>query len=128
MKKSISEFYREELNSWIDSILFYLIEINKMEDRLKEVISRDGIVDIAAKVEVYQLMLNKSKNKFEILKDEVIEQKITLQTNVDLFDDTHMKREAKNKMKLLALHYKQVELEYINVKDYCTIFLNDILN
>ena len=61
MKKSVSEFYREELNSWIDSILFYLIEINKMEDRLKEVISRDGIVDIAAKVEVYQLMLNKSR-------------------------------------------------------------------
>lgn len=127
MTKSISEFYKEELNSWVDSILFYLIEINKIEDRLNEIIRRDGIVDIAAKVEVYQLMLNKTKSKFEKLKDEVIEQKITLQTNKELFDDKHMQREAKNKMKLLALQYKQVEQEYIDVKDFCTIFLNEIL-
>ena len=52
MSKKIASFYNDEINSWLQSVDFYLDEILSMEKRLEQIIVRNTIVDIAAKTEV----------------------------------------------------------------------------
>jgi hypothetical protein len=57
MSKKIASFYNDEINSWLQSVDFYLDEILSIEKRLKQIIARNTIVDIAAKTEVHQLII-----------------------------------------------------------------------
>jgi hypothetical protein len=57
MSKDITQHYLDELENWGESIVFYTSSIEKLHEHLNQIIIRNSIVDIAAKVEVHQLLL-----------------------------------------------------------------------
>jgi hypothetical protein len=127
MSKKISSFYEDELNSWIDSLKFYLNESRLLETSLEEIITRNTIIDIAAKVEVHQLILNKSVTKLKELETEVAKIKSELTSDDGLVEDKFISKEVENKIKVLALSFKHTEQEFIDVKYYCNEFLIEVL-
>ena len=127
MRKKIASFYNEELNSWIDAINYIFIEIAELEKRLEDIVSRNSIVDIAAKVEVHQLILNKSKWKCVSLKDEFLKQKAMLIVNKKLLADNMVTKEIEKSMRDYSLKIKQLEKQFIDVKYICNEFLSDML-
>ncbi len=127
MRKKIASFYNEELNSWIDAINYIFIEIAELEKRLEDIVSRNSIVDIAAKVEVHQLILNKSKGKCVSLKDEFLKQKAMLIVNKKLLADNMVTKEIEKSMRDYSLKIKQLEKQFIDVKYICNEFLSDML-
>ena len=127
MLKKIASFYNEELNSWIDAINYIFIEIAELEKRLEDIVSRNSIVDIAAKVEVHQLILNKSKGKCVSLKDEFLKQKAMLIVNKKLLADNMVTKEIEKSMRDYSLKIKQLEKQFIDVKYICNEFLSDML-
>ena len=127
MRKKIASFYNEELNSWIDAINYIFIEIAELEKRLEDIVSRNSIVDIAAKVEVHQLILNKSKGTCVSLKDEFLKQKAMLIVNKKLLADNMVTKEIEKSMRDYSLKIKQLEKQFIDVKYICNEFLSDML-
>lgn len=127
MSKKISSFYEDELNSWTDSLKFYLKESHLLETSLEEIITRNTIIDIAAKVEVHQLILNKSVTKLTELQAEIDKIKAELKSDDGLVEDKLISKEIENKMKVLALSFKHTEQEFIDVKYYCNEFLIEVL-
>ena len=79
MAKKLTLYYDDELNSWIESVHFYLGEIHALGIRLDDIIARNSIVDIAAKVEVHQLLLNKINKKLADLLVEIKAQHAAVQ-------------------------------------------------
>ena len=63
MTTEVLEYFSEQLKDWMEAIYFDLGISSKLTDRLEEVIRRNTIIDIAAKVEVYQKQLNDSERK-----------------------------------------------------------------
>ncbi len=127
VRKKIASFYDEELNSWIEAINYFILEITELEKRLEDIISRNSIVDIAAKVSVHQLILNKSKVKYLNLKDEFLKQKAILKTNEILIEDSMITKEIEKSMKDYSLQIKQMEKHFADVKYICNEFLSDML-
>ena len=127
MSKKISEFYIEELSDWIKSIGSYIDEISTLEQRLEDVIARNTVVDIAAKVEVHQMMLDNVSNKINELKQEYLIQKNELFVNDNPVADDKITQEIELKMKLNALKFSQIEKEFIDIKYYCISFLIEVL-
>ena len=127
MRKKIASFYDEELNSWIEAINYFILEITELEKRLEDIIYRNNIVEIAAKVSVHQLILNKSKVKYLNLKDEFLKQKTILKTNEILIEDSMITKEIEKSMKDYSLQIKQMEKQFADVKYICNEFLSDML-
>ena len=63
MSKKITAFYDDELNAWLHSISFYMTELSNLSYRLKEIVERNSIVDIASKADVHQLILENTRKK-----------------------------------------------------------------
>ncbi len=127
MPKKIAEFYNDDLSSWVHSIVFYLDEILNLEQRLEEIIRRNNIVDIAAKVEVHQLMLDKISGKLAELKLDVIKLQNDLNPEGVMISDELINEPIQLKMKLLTYNFAQLEKEYIDVKYFCNSFLTEML-
>jgi len=127
VRKKIASFYDEELNSWIEAINYFILEITELEKRLEDIIYRNNIVEIAAKVSVHQLILNKSKVKYLNLKDEFLKQKTILKTNEILIEDSMITKEIEKSMKDYSLQIKQMEKQFADVKYICNEFLSDML-
>ena len=64
MPTNIAEYYISELLDWNNAIIFYNEEMEEIEQKLAEVISRNSIVGIAEKVEFQQTLLNDVSDKF----------------------------------------------------------------
>jgi hypothetical protein len=127
MSKKITSFYDDELNIKKVSLLFYLDEINKLEKSLNEIIMRNSIVDIAAKVEVHQLLLSKMTNKFNGCLTEIKQQKLDIRKDDELILDKEVTKEIENQMSLFSMNFKHLEQEYIDIKYYCNNFLEEML-
>ena len=127
MSKKISAFYDDELNAWLHSISFYMTELSNLSYRLKEIVERNSIVDIASKADVHQLILENTRNKFEELRIVIFEQKKFLMEKEILIADKMVTKEIEQKQKEITLSFKKIELDHINVKFHCNEFLNEML-
>ncbi len=127
MAKKLTLYYDDELNSWIESVHFYLSEIHALGIRLDEIIARNSIVDIAAKVEVHQLLLNKINKKLGDLLLELKEQHSLIQKKKNENADAIIQKALEKEVKKMSLIFKKLEREYVDIKYYCNEFLSDIL-
>ena len=127
MSKKIASFYNDEINSWLQSVDFYLEEILSLEKRLEQIIARNTIVDIAAKTEVHQLIINKIKEKLIFLKKEMESVQIMLSKKEDILKDEKINSNIENKITQLRSNFRHHEKEYADVKYYCNEFVEEML-
>lgn len=127
MSKKISAFYDDELNAWLHSISFYMTELSNLSYRLKEIVERNSIVDIASKADVHQLILENTRKKFEGLRSIIFEQKKYLTGNDILLVDKLVTESMESKQKEITMEFKQMEQDHISVKFHCNEFLNEML-
>ena len=127
MAKKLTLYYDDELNSWIESIQFYIGEIQALGNRLDAIVTRNSIVDIAAKVEVHQLLLNKVNKKLVDLLLEIKKQHANIQKQKKENPEAAAQKTLEKEVKKMALVFKKLEREYVDIKYYCNEFLTDIL-
>jgi hypothetical protein len=127
MAKKLTLYYDDELNSWIESVHFYLGEIHALGIRLDDIIARNSIVDIAAKVEVHQLLLNKINKKLADLLVEIKAQHAAVQKQKEEKADAIVQKALEKEVKKLAMLFKKLEREYVDIKYYCNEFLSEML-
>jgi len=127
MSKKISAFYDDELNAWLHSISFYMTELSNLSYRLKEIVERNSIVDIASKADVHQLILENTRKKFETLRISIFEQKKYLMENDILKADNLVTKSMESKQNEITIAFKQMEQDHISVKFHCNEFLNEML-
>ncbi len=127
MSKKIASFYNDEINSWLQSVDFYLEEILSLEKRLEQIIARNTIVDIAAKTEVHQLIINKIEEKLLSLRKEIEAVRKLLSKKEDFLNDDKINKTLENNIALLGSNFRHHEKEYADVKFYCNEFLEEML-
>jgi Zn-dependent oligopeptidase len=127
MSTTIAEYYTDELVEWNDSINFYSKEMDKLEQKLGEVISRNSIVGIAEKVEAHQTLLNELSDKFHRLQIEIQQQEAVFKTDSTLVDNTLSNNETGMRQAELRRKMQTAEKEYIDVKFDCYNFLSQTL-
>jgi predicted nucleotidyltransferase len=127
MSKKIASFYNDEINSWLESVDFYLEEILSIEKRLEQIIARNTIVDIAAKTEVHQLIINKIEEKLILLRKEIESVRKLLSKKEDFVNDDKINKTLEHKISLLGSNFRHHEKEYSDVKFYCNEFLEEML-
>lgn len=122
-----AEYYSDELLDWNDSIDFNNDEMDLLTQRLTEVIRRDSIVDIAAKVEVHQARINGLLHEFQKLQFEIEQQEAALTIDDVLVEDTLINTETEKRQALLRSNMQATEKKYIDVKFGCYHFLSGML-
>jgi hypothetical protein len=127
MATTIAEYYTDELVDWNRLIAFYDHEMHEFELKLAEVIERNTIPQIAAKVEVQQQKLDAVAGKFEILRVDIQQQQASLKTDSTLIDDSLIRAGIEKKQNELRRSMQQIEKEYIDAKYDCYNFLSDTL-
>ena len=127
MSKRISKHYYDEIQNWLESISMYISSIIKLEERLNEIVLRNSIVDIAAKVEVHQLLLEKIMDKLHRIQTDLKIHESTLQEDDVFIDDQNLSNEVDTLHVELTDKVKNAEKEFIDVKYYCNSFLTEIL-
>jgi hypothetical protein len=127
MSKDITQHYLDELENWGESIVFYTSSIEKLHEHLNQNIIRNSIVDIAAKVEVHQLLLEKINTKLNELKVEIHEQESVLMKGGNLLENSELTSEIDLQQSNLTARVKSCEKEFIDVKYYCNEFLSETL-
>jgi hypothetical protein len=109
MSKKISAFYDDELNAWLHSISFYMTELSNLSYRLKEIVERNSIVDIASKADVHQLILENTRKKFESLRNIIFDQKKYLTDNEILMADKLVTKSIEQKQKEITIRFIHCE-------------------
>jgi hypothetical protein len=127
MPTTIAEYYSDELVDWNRMITFYNHEMDEFEKKLAEVIQRNTIPNIAAKVEKEQHKLDKVSEKFYHLQIEIQQQQSSLKTDSTLIDDALIKTEIEKEQNELRRNMQQTEKEYIDAKYACSDFLSETL-
>lgn len=127
MATSIAEHYTDELADWSRLIAFYDHEAIEFGIKLAEVIQRNSIPNIAAKVEKHQDNLNAVMKIFNQLQIQIRKQGTTLKTDSVFIEDTLINTETEKKQNELRRDMKQTEKEYIDAKYSCSDFLSETL-
>lgn len=127
MATTIAEYYLDELVDWNRTIAFYNHEMNEFEKKLAEVIQRNSIPGIAARVENEQHKLNAVSGKFFRLQAYMNQQRSSLKTDSTLVDDALIKKEIEKQQQELRQGMQQIEKEYIDAKYACQHFLSETL-
>ena len=127
MSTTIAGYYTEELTDWNNCIKFYDEEIGEIEKKLAEVIRRNGIVDIAGKVEAKQKFLDIIADKFYKLQVAFREQEADLKTDHTFIDNSRLDIETELEQNDLRHRMQETEKEYIDIKFDCYHFLSGIL-
>lgn len=127
MATTIAEYYLDELVDWNRLIAFYNNEMDEFESKLAEVIQRNTIPNIAAKVENEQKKLNAVSGKFYKLQAQIKQQESSLKTDSTLIEDAQIKAEMEQHQNELRRSMQQIEKEYIDVKYACYNFLSETL-
>jgi hypothetical protein len=128
MPNTIAEYYTDELLEWNKSIIFYNSEVEELTQKLGDVIRRNSIAGIAAKVEAHQTLFNRLSEKFYKLQTLMKEQEAVLKTDSTLIDDTLINTETEKQQNELRRKILVAEKEYIDVKFDCYNFLSETLN
>lgn len=127
MATTIAEYYIAELLDWNNAIIFYNEEMEEIEQKLAEVISRNSIVGIAEKVEFQQTLLNDVSDKFYKLQNEIQEQSGSLQSDGKLKEDALISNDYELKQFEIRQKMNIVEKDYIDKKLNCYNFLSATL-
>lgn len=127
MATTIAEYFLDELVDWNRLIAFYNNEMAEFESKLAEVIQRNTIPNIAAKVENEQIKLNAVSGKFYKLQVQIKQQESSLKTDSTLIEDAQIKAEMEQHQNELRRSMQQIEKEYIDVKYACYNFLSETL-
>jgi hypothetical protein len=127
MATTIAEYYIAELLEWNNAIIFYNEEMEEIEQKLAEVISRNSIVGIAEKVEFQQTLLNNVSDKFYKLQNEIQEQSGSLQSDGKLKEDALISNDYELKQFEIRQKMNIVEKDYIDKKLNCYNFLSATL-
>jgi len=126
MAATIAEYFTDELARWKKAVAFYVREMHLLTVRLGEVIQRNSIPGIAAKVEKQQDKLNAVFKKFTRLQTKFRRQAASLKTDSTLIDDSLVKAETENQQKELREAMTFAEKEWIDAKNDCHNFLSEI--
>ena len=127
MPTTIAEYYIAELLDWNNEIIFYNEEMEEIEQKLGEIISRNSIVGIADKVEVQQTSLNEVSDKFYKLQNEIQQQSASLQSDGILKEDSLITNGYELTQFEIRQKMKMVEREYADKKIICYNFLSEML-
>lgn len=128
MSKKIAEYFLDELISWEQSIHFYKEEMSALGLQLDEIIQRNSIVDIAAKVEAHQILLNEILDRFNNILIEILRQKKIIQPQSGVLSDIDLSNQIRYQQDDLRSLVQNAEKEYIDVKYFCYEFLSETLN
>lgn len=128
MPTTIAKYYTDELVEWVRLMNFYNSEIDQFEVKLAEVIQRNTIPGIGAKVEAHQERLNAVSQKFRQLQKRIMEQEGWLKTDNTFIDNAAIKGETDEEQKQIREKIQEIEREYIDVKYGCYEFLSETLN
>lgn len=123
MSSIIAEYYADELTDWNHIISFCNSEKEEMESRLAEVIQRNTVPNIAAKVETEQEKLSNIMEKFNHLSQLILNQLAKLKTDRMLIDDTLINTDIEKIQNELRRAMQTTEKEYVDVKYGCTNFI-----
>jgi cell division protein FtsX len=127
MATTMAEYYNDELVEWNRLIAFNDQEMDELEHKLAEVIQRNTIPNIAAKVEVEQHKLNSASKEFYKLRKQIQQQEATLKTDSTLIDDSVINPETEKQQNELRLNMRRAEKEFVDSKYDCYNFLSQIL-
>lgn len=127
MPNTIAEYYTDELLNWNNAILYYNQEMDDFEKKLGEVIRRNSITGIAAKVETQQAGLNSMTDKFYKIQQKIKEQAASLKSGTSLIDDASINIEIEKRQLDLRSRMQTAEKEYIDIKFTCYNFLTGTL-
>ncbi len=127
MPKTLAESFSEELENWNESIQFYSIEIESIDSKLYEVIRRNSIPGIAAKVNTYQVRLNNLSEKFDSILESIDDQEAEIKVDGHLVEDALLHYEVEKEQEELRKKMKGLEKSFIDVKFDCHSFLTGSL-
>lgn len=127
MSTHISAYYSSELGDWNEAIQFYEEEIEGLTRQLAEVVSRNSIIGIAARVETEQDILNRITDGFFRFQAEIGEQSAKLHSDSTYVDDEVVTADIQEKQESLRDRMQQLEKEYVDAKFNCYRFLSDTL-
>jgi len=127
MATIIAEYYTDELVEWNRLIAFNNREMDEFKHKLAEVIQRNTIPNIAAKVEEQQDKLNTVSKKFFKLRVQIQQQEAALKTDSILIDDSVINAETEKQQNELRRNMHRIEKEYVDSKYECYNFLSQIL-
>jgi hypothetical protein len=127
MSITIAKHYYNELIGWNKSMAFHLSDIVELEKSLSQIISRNSIVDIAAKAEVHQLLIDKITDKIHFLQNEISTQEEMLKIDQGFISDEKITGPIEKKQNSLTQRVKHIEKEFVDVKFYCNAFLSEML-
>ena len=128
MSTEISRYFSEQLKDSLDAIYFALGISSRLSERLEEVIRRNTIVDIAARVEVYQKKLNDIERKLYALEGIVKRQERSINQIQDSNENAEVDEDIKLRQQIIVRKMKKAEGEFIRVKFDCNAFLYEVFN
>ncbi len=128
MSLEISRYFSEQLKDCNEAIYFDLGISTKLTERLEEVIKRNTIVDIAAKVEVYQKQLDVIERKLYNLEAIVKRQEKLINENLETNKNADVNNDIKLRQQLIVRKMKKTESDFIRIKFACNAFLYEVFN
>jgi hypothetical protein len=127
MAATIAGYFSDELVDWNRMIAFYHHEMDEFKKKLAEVIQRNSIPNIAAKVEKEQHKLDNVSEIFHQLQVKIHQQQSSLKTDSTLIDDSLIQAGIEKQQNDLRRNMQQTEKEYIDTKYACSDFLSETL-
>ncbi len=127
MSKNKSTYFLGELNSWLNTIQLHKDQKVLLDRNLEDVVRRNSLIDIAAKVEAHQILLNEVAIKLKDLEERIHHQELTLKPENTLIEDASLTTEMEQGQTELRQNTLAAEKEFIDIKYYCHDFLSDTL-
>jgi len=121
-------YFVDEITDWKRTIAFHIDEIYGLTVKLAELVQRNSIPNLAAKVEKHQDKLNGLSKKFSTLLLQFRRQEAMLKTDSTLLDDSQIKTETETYQKGIRQMLHDTEKEFIEVKNNCQSFLAGFYN
>lgn len=127
MANTIAELYSDELENWDQTIKLYSTEINQLEVKLYEILTRNSVVGLAEKVDFHQVRLINLSEKFDSILETIEKQEEVLESEKKLPDYIRINMETERVQAELREKMVGLEKKFIDVKYECTKFLSNML-
>jgi hypothetical protein len=127
MSTTIAVYYASELVNWKQLISVYKQEVFEFGHKLGEIIQRNNIPEIGAKVDAEQDKLNHVLRKFFRIREDILQQEAVLKSNSTPIDDSLISTETEKMQNEIRRRMQQTEKEYIEKKHECNNFISGTL-
>ena len=121
-------YFIDEILDWKRTIAFHIDEIYGLTGKLAELVRRNSIPNLAARVEKHQAKLDGLSKKFSMLLLQFRRQEAMLKTDSELLDDSKIKPETESYQKDIRQMLHDTQKEFIDVKNNCQSFLAGFYN